>query len=57
MQQKSNILNCIIHLKYCDGQDKTFLFYEISPQPPTHQVWQSLDKLWKDFNCKESVTK
>ena len=57
MEQKPIVNNCIIHLKYCTGQDKTFLFYEISPQPATHPVWQSLNKLWTDFDCKETVSK
>ncbi len=57
MEQQPNTLNCIVHLKYCTGQDKTFLFYKISPQPATHTVWQSLNKLWTDFNCNETGVK
>jgi hypothetical protein len=57
MEQKPNTLNCTIHLKYCTGKDNTFLFYELSPQPATHAVWKTLDKLWKAFDCKEAVEK
>ncbi|MHA4844698.1 hypothetical protein ACX0G7_11065 [Flavitalea antarctica] len=51
MQQKPIIMNCVVHHKFCDGQDKTFVFHEISPNPLTDAVWRSLDKLWSDFKC------
>ena len=53
MQQKPIILNCKVHLKSCAGENKTFIFYELSPQPLSHNVWLSLDKLWVDFKCKK----
>lgn len=53
MQQKSITLNCKAHLKYCKDEDKTILFYELSPQPFTHTVWSGLGKLWSDFRCKK----
>ncbi|HEY1054934.1 MAG TPA: hypothetical protein VGE24_07355 [Emticicia sp.] len=52
MAQIPITLNCKVHLKSCAGENKTFVFYELSPQPVTHKVWQSLDKLWVDFRCK-----
>jgi hypothetical protein len=51
MQQKPITLNCIVHLKSCSGQDKTYLFYEISPKPFSDIIWQSLDELWAGFGC------
>lgn len=51
MTQKPIILNGRVHLKSCPVQNKTFIFYELSPQPLSHPVWQSLDKLWDDFTC------
>lgn len=54
MEQKPIILNCIVHLKPCAGQSNGFIFYEISPKPFTDNIWQSLDKLWKDFDCKKN---
>jgi hypothetical protein len=51
MQQKPVTLNCIVHQKLCDGQNKTFVFHEISPKPLTDPVWTALNKLWTDFDC------
>jgi len=56
MQQKPIILNCIIHEKSCANQNKTFVFFEISPKPFTHNVWKRLNKLWTDFHCSVSKT-
>lgn len=51
MSQKPILLNCKAHHKLCNGANKTFMFYELSPQPITHQVWDSLGLLWKEFRC------
>jgi hypothetical protein len=53
MQQKPIVLHCKVHLRSCVGERKTFIFYELSPQPLSHKVWLSLDKLWLDFTCKK----
>jgi hypothetical protein len=53
MTQMPITLNCKAHLKACPGENKTFIFYELSPQALSHKVWQSLDKLWLDFKCKK----
>ncbi len=53
MAQKSIVLNCKAHLKSCSGENKTLLFYELSPQLLKHNIWLSLDKLWLDFKCKK----
>ncbi len=53
LQQKPITLNCRAHLKYCREENKTILFYELSPQPFTHNVWTSLNQLWLDFKCKK----
>jgi hypothetical protein len=52
MAQKPITLNCIVHFKTCPGSDKTFVFYEISPKTFTENVWQNLNQLWEDFDCK-----
>jgi hypothetical protein len=54
MKQNPMVLNCKIHLKSCSGENKTCIFYELSPQPLTHNIWLSLDKLWSDFKCKKN---
>ena len=54
MEQKPIVLNCKVHLKSCPGENKTFIFYELSPKPLSHHIWLSLDKLWLGFKCKKS---
>ena len=54
MQQKPITLNCIVHLQYCLKENKTILFYELSPKPLTHNIWSSLNQLWLDFKCKKN---
>jgi hypothetical protein len=56
MQQQPITLNCKAHLKTCPGENKTLLFYEISPKSFTHKNWQSLNQLWIDFTCKKVDT-
>ncbi|HVF97705.1 MAG TPA: hypothetical protein VM871_10300 [Flavisolibacter sp.] len=51
MQLKPITLNCIVHVKPCSASDKAVLFYELSPQPFTHKVWESLSQLWIGFSC------
>lgn len=53
MQIKPITLYCIAHLKSCPDDNKTILFYELSPKPFTHNNWISLNQLWLDFRCKK----
>jgi len=53
MQQKPITLNCIVHLKSCQEENKTILFYELSPKPFTHNNWITLNQLWLEFKCKK----
>jgi hypothetical protein len=53
MSQTPIVLNCKVHRRTCPGENKTFIFYGLSPQPLSHTVWLSLDKLWLDFKCKK----
>jgi len=53
-EQKPIVLNCKAHLKSCLGENKTFIFCELSPKPLSHYIWLSLDKLWLDFKCKKN---
>ncbi|RFS16514.1 hypothetical protein [Emticicia sp. C21] len=53
MSQAPIMLNCKAHVKSCPGENKTFIFYELSPQSLSHKVWSGLDKLWIDFRCKK----
>ena len=55
MANKPIALYCKVHLKSCAGQNKTYIFFEISPKHYYDNVWKSLDVLWKDFSCDKSV--
>jgi hypothetical protein len=55
MAKKPIALYCRVHLKTCAKQDKTYIFYEISPQPYQEKVWQGLHLLWTDFKCTKDV--
>ena len=57
MVQKPISLNCIVHVKMTSERNKTFLFFEVSPQPLNDKVWQSLDQLWQDFDAAASQHK
>lgn len=53
LQLKPITLNCIAHLKYYPDDNKTFIFYKLSPKPFTDNVWSGLNRLWLDFKCKK----
>jgi len=55
IEYKPITLNCIVHLNYCKEQDKTVLFYELSPMPFSDQIWQSLNQLWSGFGCNKAL--
>jgi len=57
MEQKPITLNCIVHLKSCAGQNRGFIFYEISPKPSTDKIWASLAQVWKSFECTAAAEK
>ncbi len=44
-------LNLIIHIKSCKEQNKTFVFFELSPKPYSDNVWKNLNQLWLNFKC------
>lgn len=52
MTQNPLVLNCKVHVKSCPGQNRTFVFHELSPQPFSHKIWEELDKLWLEFKCE-----
>ncbi|MEY2900933.1 MAG: hypothetical protein RLY89_39 [Bacteroidota bacterium] len=51
MSNKPISLYCKVHLRSCEGQNKTFIFYQLSPKDYTDKVWLSLDGLWTGFRC------
>ena len=55
--QKQITLNCIVHVKSSPDQNKTFVFFEVSPQFLNDKIWKSLDQLWLNFDIAASVHK
>lgn len=53
MSKKPIKLYCKVHMTSCDSDTHTFVFYELSPKPLSHVIWQRLDTLWTDFKCKK----
>jgi hypothetical protein len=54
LDKKPILLNCIIHLKTSPEENKTYLFYELSPKQFEHKTWELLHKLWIDFRFKSN---
>lgn len=53
MAKQTIILNCKVHVKMSERQTNTFIFYELSPKPLSHALWQNLDALWIEFKCEK----
>jgi hypothetical protein len=53
MQQKPIKLNCTVHLKFCKEENKTIVFYKLSPKPLAHSNWLHLNELWSNFTFKK----
>ncbi|HUP13949.1 MAG TPA: hypothetical protein VM187_17130 [Niastella sp.] len=45
-------LNCTIHVRYCQAQQRTAVFITVSPQPYAHKVWTELNQLVNTFDCR-----
>jgi len=53
MKQKQITLNAIVHVRTCPEENKTNVFYQLSPKEFSHNNWVGLNKLWLDFKCKK----
>lgn len=53
MKQVPITLFCKVHIGSWSEENKTLMFFELSPQPFTHKVWLDLHKLWSDLKCKK----
>lgn len=51
MRQEPITLNCRVHLISCSQQNNVYQFYEISPQPLTHNIWKILSVFREGFKC------
>ena len=58
MQQQPITLHCVVHLNKCTTwPGKTFVFYEISPQPPGEEVWVDMNNIYLSFDCSKPSAK
>jgi hypothetical protein len=51
MQKKPITLHCMVHVRSCPQDERTFIFHELSPQGSSHRIWKRLDQLWSGFKC------
>jgi hypothetical protein len=51
---KPIVVNLLVHIRSCEGQNKTFVFYEVSPKPYSDNVWSRLNQLWANFKCTKN---
>lgn len=47
------VLNCSVYVKECTGAGRTAVFFEVSPQPASHAVWQKMTEVRRQFGCKK----
>ncbi len=50
--QKPITLNLIIHVKDSKTANRTAIYFEVSPKPFSHPIWQKLNKIGESFNVK-----
>lgn len=45
------VLHLAIHVKDCNAQGHTAIFFEVSPKPVSDGIWQQLDSIGSTFQC------
>lgn len=50
--QESIILNCLIHVKDISTLNHTAIYFEISPQPFSHIIWNKMNEIGNSFSVK-----
>lgn len=51
--QRPITLNCQVHVRRCKKQRRTAVYFEVSPRPHSHAVWQTLNGILTSFTCGE----
>jgi len=46
-------LNSLIHVKDSKATNQTAIYFEISPKPLSHSVWQKLNEIGDSFKLKD----
>lgn len=49
LRQVPITLNCLVHVRPLAAQQHTAIFFELSPLPLQHPVWQEMDSFWTGF--------
>lgn len=44
-------LHCIVHVRSCLNEDKTAIFFELSPKSFHDNLWVTLEDIWLNFSC------
>jgi hypothetical protein len=50
---KRQTLNVRVHVFPCQAQGRTVAFFQVSPQPPKHKVWETLKQIRDGFRCSK----
>jgi hypothetical protein len=50
--QEPIVLNCLIHVKDIENPNHTAIYFEISPQPFSHIVWEKMNEIGDSFDTK-----
>ncbi|WP_461091912.1 hypothetical protein [Spirosoma gilvum] len=51
MRQSPITLHCQIQVTKCKEQKRTAVFFELSPKPAEHKIWQQLHTIQRNFLC------
>jgi hypothetical protein len=51
MAQKLIILNCLVQVKSCKSENHTMVFFELSPKPYSHPVWNEMERIKVHMEC------
>ncbi|RAJ80350.1 hypothetical protein CLV59_105459 [Chitinophaga dinghuensis] len=53
MQPGPITLNTRIHIRSCPLQQHTAVYIELSPKPYKHTLWQQMDRIGNEFDCRK----
>lgn len=57
MKKEKQILNCKVHSQVLPTENKTLVWFELSPQSFTHPLWKRLEKIRKEAKCIKQCKK
>ena len=57
MTKEKQVLNAKIHTRVVPTENRSLVWFELSPQPFTHPLWKDLEKIRKEAKCKKPTKK